>query len=105
MAESSVTVKKWVALMVGFNVFDAVATIYVVSTALGKELNPLVAYLYGFHPVVWLAVKFALVLLGSLAVLRHHEHRLTFIAVTIFYGLLSLYQIVVLLLLMKGFTP
>lgn len=102
MAESGITVKKWVALMVGFNVIDAVSTIYVVSKALDSELNPLVGYLYGFHPVVWLAVKFSLILIGSLVVLKRAEHRLTFIAVTIFYGLLSLYQIAVLIFLLKG---
>ena len=96
--------KKWVALMVGFNVFDAVATVYVVSQALDVESNPLVGFLYGFHPVVWLAVKFLLVLMGSLAALGKPEPhtRLTFIAVTVFYGALSLFQIAVLVFLLKG---
>lgn len=90
--------------MVGFNVFDAVATMYVVSTALDYESNPLVGYLYGFHPVVWLAAKFSLVILGSLVVLKHPEHRLTYIGITIFYGVLSLYQIAVLISHLKGFS-
>jgi hypothetical protein len=97
-------VKKWVALLVGFNVFDAVATIYVVSRAMDVESNPLVSFLYGFHPLVWLAVKFSLVLLGCVAALGEPEryYRLTFIVVTVFYGLLSLFQIAVLIFLLKG---
>ena len=92
--------KKWVALMVGFNVFDAVSTIYVVSTSIGQELNPLVRYLYGLHPVLWLVMKFSLVLIGSVAVLDRSSPEythLTYKMVTVFYGLLSLYQLVALI--------
>lgn len=96
--------KKWVTLMVAFNIFDAVSTIYVVSKAIGEEFNPLVQYLYGFHPVIWLLVKFSLVVIGSSTVLNEAKlsqaTRNTFIAVTAFYGALSLYQLIVLILWM-----
>lgn len=92
--------KKWVALMVGFNIFDAVSTIYVVSTAIGQELNPLVLFLYGLHPILWVVTKFSLVLIGSIAVLDTHVPEythLTYKGVTVFYGLLTLYQLVALI--------
>jgi len=93
-------VKTWVWLMVGFNVFDVVSTVFVVSTSIGQELNPLVLFLYGLHPIVWVATKFSLVLIGSLAVLDRSSPnylRLTYKAVAVFYGLLSLYQLVALI--------
>lgn len=98
--------RKWVALLIVFNVIDAISTFYIVSHANGQEFNPIVDYIYRFSPLLWLIIKFALVLIGSISVLgkTNDTHtRFAFIAVTIFYGTLSIYQLAILTLLLAVF--
>lgn len=91
----------WVRALFVFNLVDIGATVFVLANAHGPEYNPIAAWLYRFHPVVWMMVKFALWSIGAAALLSDPEdktHRVVFACVTAFYGVLSLYQIAVLTL-------
>jgi len=93
--------KWWIGALFFFNVVDAGATIFVLVKAIGTEYNPLVRFLYGLDPVVWLAVKFAVLIGGSLSLLadpQDKHNKAVFKMATFFYGGLSLYQAVILLL-------
>lgn len=91
----------WVRSLFVFNVIDIAATVFVITSATGSEYNPIASWLYNFHPVVWMLVKFALWSIGAAALMSNPDdktHRLVFACVTVFYGVLSLYQIAVLTL-------
>lgn len=91
--------KKWIAVLFVFNLIDVAATAFVLSNGLGVEYNPVVSYLYKVHPFAFLIAKSVVMWVAlSVAWVDHDkEHvRLTLIAVTVFYGLLSLYQLLTL---------
>ena len=91
----------WVRALFVFNVIDVGATLLIVSAAKGTEFNPIAEWLYGFHPLAWMFVKFLLWSIGAATLMSDPEdktHRLLFACVTVFYGVLSLYQTAVLTL-------
>lgn len=91
---------RWLVVLFLGNVVDAAATAYVLQHGLGVEFNPLVRFLYGWHPVAFFLVKTVAVAVAFWAVNGEPEkHRLTLAAVAVFYGFLSLYQIVALIFL------
>lgn len=88
--------KKWSATLFLFNLIDAVATSFVLTNGIDVEYNPLVRYLYGVHPVAFFVIKLSLLIVAiSVAIANTSDQkvRLTFKAVTVFYGALALYQI------------
>lgn len=92
--------KRWVFVLVICNIIDAVSTGYVLTHGLAVEFNPFVGALYGWHPVLFFVVKSVAVGVAmSVVADQPQKHRLTLGAVTIFYVVLSVYQIVALFFL------
>jgi hypothetical protein len=92
-------VKNWVVALFLGNLIDTVATAFVLANGIATEYNPVVGYLYRVHPYLFLTVKS--LALGAALFVAWTDHktshiRLTLIAVTVFYGALSLYQVVTL---------
>ncbi len=91
---------RWLKLIIGFilvlNVFDAAFTLYWVNAGLAKEANVLLRYLVEHSPLLFIAVKFALVLAGVIVLWRYRYNRFAvvgiFIAFLVYYSLL-LYHI------------
>lgn len=91
--------KNWLLSLFAFNLIDTATTILFLSNQLGHEYNPVVRFLYGIHPGVFLIFKMAIgwFAIGLYASGKEisKSARLTIIASTVFYGLLSLYQLAV----------
>lgn len=69
--------KKPLALFFILNVLDAATTIYGISWLGFTELNPLMALAYAVHPIVFVAVKFGVVI-GAIFFARNRpDHKPT----------------------------
>ncbi len=78
-----------------FNMVDGMLTIAWVGTGRAVEVNPLMDYLIGIHPVLFMATKLLLVSLGILLIWRFRDRSLAvaslYLCVTA-YSLLMLYH-------------
>jgi len=89
-------VNRWFVVLLLSNVVDAISTAYVLTHNLAKEYNPIVQFLYGWHPYIFFAVKTVAIAVAAVVVAEQPEkHRLTLSGVTVFYVLLALYQLTV----------
>ena len=81
-----------VVSIIVLNILDAVFTLFWVNAGLAKEANVLMRYLVHNHPVLFVAVKFGLVLLGTYILWRNRFNRIAvlgmFIIFLIYYALL-----------------
>ena len=85
---------RWLRLIVGFiivlNVLDAVFTLYWINTGLAKEANILLRSLVEEHPLLFVVVKFTLVLSGTYILWRNRYHKYAvlgiFLAFLVFCG-------------------
>jgi len=77
----------WATLI--FNVLDAILTLIWISSGRATEANPLMAVLIEENPFLFVAVKFALVFLGSTLLWRYRKRPLSvifiFLAFLIYY--------------------
>lgn len=83
-------------LLVGFNAFDAVTTLYVLNNGLGVELNPLMRLSYELSPWFFAAVKTFATSASVYLIWTNREApevRFTAAAVTAMYTGLFLYQV------------
>ena len=80
----------WAILIL--NVFDAFLTLFWVYTGRATEANPAMEVLVHEYPVLFVVVKFSLVLLGSLLLWRFRRRRLSvvaiFLAFMVYYAVL-----------------
>lgn len=72
------------------NVLDGVLTIISVSTGRALEVNPLMAYLIHYHPVLFMVCKQLLVYLGSFILWRFRENILSIVSI---FGIFLMYYI------------
>lgn len=87
---------RWLVVLLVGNVVDAITTAYVLTHNLAKEYNPIVQFLYGWHPYIFFAVKTIVIAVAAIVVGEQPEkHRLTLAGVTVFYAVLAMYQLVV----------
>lgn len=96
--------KKWLSALLMANAIDASATMYVLLNSLAEEHNPLVKLLFSWHPAVFLAAKTLFAGASVSAVLSRPDDPQTrgwLTGVTVFYCLLSVYQVLVLLYLWR----
>lgn len=88
---------KWlegvIAAVFILSVLDGVMTLIWVFTDHAREANPIMDYLIGLHPAVFMVVKTALVALGSLLLYRLRTNRLA--VVGIFVAFIIYYAVVV----------
>ena len=81
---------RWIiAAVLVLNVLDAILTLLWVESGRAREANLLLAPLIDQDPLLFVAVKFALVLLGALLLWRLRTHRLA--VVSIFVAFLAYY--------------
>jgi len=91
---------RWLRLIVGFiiffNVLDAAFTLFWVKSGLAKEANVLLSNLVENYPLLFVIVKFALVLAGSYILWQNRYNKYAvlglFLVFLIYYALL-LYHI------------
>ena len=76
-----------------FNMVDGLLTIAWVESGRAVELNPLMDYLIGIHPVLFMAIKLLLVSLGSLLIWRYRDR---FLAVASLYLCVTAYSLLML---------
>ncbi len=87
---------KWlegiVAAVFTLNVIDGVLTIIWLITERASESNPLMDNLFQVHPVLFIIVKIALVLLGTALLWRLRRHPMAvvaiFLAFIVYYAIL-----------------
>ena len=71
-----------VTLLISLNIIDAVLTLYWVTHEIAQEVNPLMEYLLGEGPLLFLATKIILVTSGSWLLWRFRESRSSWAAIT-----------------------
>lgn len=85
-----------VMLIIFLNVLDATFTLYWINTGLAKEANILLRNLVENHPLLFVIVKFTLVLAGTYILWRNRYNKYAvsglFLAFLVYYALL-LYHI------------
>ena len=85
-----------VMLIIFLNVLDAIFTLYWINTGLAKEANVLLRNLVENHPLIFVVVKFTLVLAGTYILWRNRNNQYAvtglFLAFLVYYALL-LYHI------------
>ena len=85
-----------VMLIIFLNVLDATFTLYWINTGLAKEANILLRNLVENHPVLFVIIKFTLVLAGTYILWRNRYNKYAasglFLAFLVYYALL-LYHI------------
>ena len=62
------------------NCLDGILTIILVSTGKAVEANPLMAYLIGYHPILFMLCKQLLVSLGAVILWRLRENLLAVVS-------------------------
>lgn len=72
------------------NVLDGIFTIFLVSTGNAIEANPLMAYLIGCHPVLFMFCKQLLVYLGSIILWRFRRNMLAVVSI---FGMFLVYYV------------
>lgn len=75
------------------NVLDGVLTAYWIATDAASEANPLMDYLFDLHPVLFMAFKLCLVILGTLLLWRLRKNRAAVVSI---FGLFFLYYVLLL---------
>ncbi|MFH1728455.1 MAG: DUF5658 family protein [Pseudomonadota bacterium] len=85
---------KWIIVWTYiFNVLDGILTTYWVLTYKATEANPFMAFLITKHPILFIAVKMVLVVLGSILLWRLRRRPFAVIAI---FGAFMLYYFIVL---------
>lgn len=59
-----------------FNAADALCTIVWLESGLATEANPLLAWMFAFHPALFFVAKMTLVALGLVLLARYRHHAL-----------------------------
>lgn len=72
------------------NCLDGILTIILVGTGKAVEANPLMAYLIGYHPLLFMLCKQLLVSLGAIILWRLREN---FLAVVSMFAIFLVYYV------------
>lgn len=67
------------------NCLDGILTIILVSTGKAVEANPLMAYLIGYHPILFMFCKQLLVSLGAVILWRLRENLLAVVSMFVIF--------------------
>lgn len=96
-----IEMKILILLLVAGNIFDAASTLYILETGKGREINPIMAYMYELGIGAFLFFKLTAVLVGSFVLWKHRKQQIARVAawfLTVAYGVLSFYHGIMLIL-------